>query len=310
MLKNYYKVLGVPDFASYDEIRTAYRKLAKELHPDKNFGDRYYEERFKEISEAYNTLSDEDKRRRYDLKLKYGTYTFPREKPFTRYRTQARTSSRSPKKKKFWDFERHQIAISGIVAIALIWAVVHFSEREKFPARPDQKGPVSHINAQSDSIEEIIARRKIRTSDSPYDDFFGEGLYETYSKNSLVVNNSDQADVLVLLVNNDTHETIRNEFVSSGNLYRMNNLPDGRFFLRLYFGRNWNPGKAFEEAGVKGRFDNEIAFLEKYRGKDLLVMRSNASANKFSYSTYEIKLFPDDTATGRRITPAEFFSKK
>jgi DnaJ-class molecular chaperone len=61
-----YEVLGVARTATADEIRKAYRRLAKKLHPDINPGDKAGEARFKEISAAYELLSDEDKRRRYD----------------------------------------------------------------------------------------------------------------------------------------------------------------------------------------------------------------------------------------------------
>lgn len=64
--KDYYKVLGVPRNASADEIRKVYRKLAMQYHPDRNPGDRQAEDRFKEINEAYQVLSDEQKRARYD----------------------------------------------------------------------------------------------------------------------------------------------------------------------------------------------------------------------------------------------------
>jgi molecular chaperone DnaJ len=65
-VKDPYKVLGVDKKASQDDIKKAYRKLARQYHPDKNPGDNGAEERFKEIQGAYDTLSDPDKRKQFD----------------------------------------------------------------------------------------------------------------------------------------------------------------------------------------------------------------------------------------------------
>ena len=71
--RDYYEVLGVSKTATADEIKKAYRKKAIQYHPDKNPGDKEAEEKFKEAAEAYDVLSDEQKRQRYD---QYGHAAF------------------------------------------------------------------------------------------------------------------------------------------------------------------------------------------------------------------------------------------
>jgi molecular chaperone DnaJ len=64
--RDYYEVLGIQRNASGDEIKKAYRKLALQYHPDRNPGDKAAEESFKEAAEAYEVLSDTEKRQLYD----------------------------------------------------------------------------------------------------------------------------------------------------------------------------------------------------------------------------------------------------
>ncbi len=69
--KDYYSILGISKTANADEIKKAFRRLARQYHPDMNPGDKVAEARFKEINEAYEVLSDADKRRKYD---QFGQY--------------------------------------------------------------------------------------------------------------------------------------------------------------------------------------------------------------------------------------------
>jgi len=89
--RDYYELLGVGRTASADEIKRAYRKLAMQYHPDKNPGNKEAEARFKEICEAYEVLSDADKRKRYDqyghegVKSAFGPGGFDFRRDFTHY---------------------------------------------------------------------------------------------------------------------------------------------------------------------------------------------------------------------------------
>ncbi len=69
-MENLYRVLGVPEDAAEDDLKLAYRKLAKKYHPDANPGDRECEKRFQAINEAYSILSSPEKRKKYDAEYR------------------------------------------------------------------------------------------------------------------------------------------------------------------------------------------------------------------------------------------------
>ena len=74
MAKDFYQVLGVPDTATPEDIKKAYRRLAKQYHPDANPSNPSAADRFKEVSEAHTVLSDAEKRKQYDAMRRYGAF--------------------------------------------------------------------------------------------------------------------------------------------------------------------------------------------------------------------------------------------
>ncbi len=73
-MKDYYYILGIDKTATTEQIKHAYRKLSLKFHPDKNDGDKFFEDRFKQIQEAYETLSNPDKRKTYDSSNSYSKF--------------------------------------------------------------------------------------------------------------------------------------------------------------------------------------------------------------------------------------------
>ena len=125
---NYYELLGVDQKADQKAIKNAYKKLAFQYHPDKNPGSPHAENMFKEINNAYQTLSDPEKRALYDLKISYTAYqkTFTYERP---------VYSHQNYRKKKYDYqrgydkyikERNRVANWWAVAILAAISIVYF----------------------------------------------------------------------------------------------------------------------------------------------------------------------------------------
>lgn len=81
-MKNYYYFLGVDKESSEEEIRTAYRKLSLKYHPDKNDNDLFFIKRFQEIQEAYEVLSDEEKRKNYNRNYEQNQHSKSKNPPY------------------------------------------------------------------------------------------------------------------------------------------------------------------------------------------------------------------------------------
>ncbi len=316
--KNYYIILEVKSTATFDEIKSAYRVLAKKYHPDKNIGNKAAEEYFKEIQQAYGILSNPEKRKKYDLKQSFGSrphsqkanasgpqysgnaYQFAQQQ--AAYKQKAHTQSQKKQSEKTEAKDTWQILVSVGIALVLLYFIISYSTEKTTTVSNLKTAPAI------EKIEEPEVQTSINNYDSPYSVFFGEEVYDVESKNSISFLNGSKSEAVVFLVEKNTpNKTIRNVYMNSETQIKMNQIPDGEYFLKIYFGKDWNAGKTFSNEKIKGGFESENVFLQLNDGADALVMKKEKKGAIDSYSTYELKISPDDKQNAKTISSEAFF---
>lgn len=320
--KNYYILLGVTSTASFDELKAAYRELAKKYHPDKNPNNKTAEEYFKEIQQAYTILSNPEKRKKYDLKLSYGS-GYARQKPFGQYSgnayqyaqqqsqpQQQKNSTRKPPAPKQDKTENYQIPVSIGIALLLLYFIISYSgDRKNKTVDASTIELQNTLKQNKKPIEEITATSLISDFASPYSDFFGEEVAIEESKNNITIHNSNESEAVVCLVeNNNKKKTIRNQYMNKGSSFKMNNIPDGEYFLKIYYGTIWDTIKTFINNKVKGGFANEISFVELKINNRILKMKQEQTSSSASFSSYEIGINPSQKKDIKIITAEQFFN--
>lgn len=326
--KNYYIILEVKSTATFEEIKSAYRILAKKYHPDKNTGNKAAEEYFKEIQQAYAILSNPEKRKKYDLKLAYGNRP-PQQKSnsggpqytgnayqYAQQQAQYKQQQAYAQKKyatqsdKKTEGANWQILVSVGIALVLLYFIISYSSEKT--AVQVQNSLVKESTEEKIPEEVItqITEQTISNYDSPYTAFFGEEVYDEQSKNSITFLNGSKSEAVVCLVKkNAPNKTIRNIYMNSETEIKMNQIPDGEYFLKIYYGTDWSPEKTFLNETVKGGFEKENSFLKLNDGADALVMKKEKKGSLDSYSTYEIKISPEFKQNAKVISAEAFFKK-
>lgn len=122
----------------------------------------------------------------------------------------------------------------------------------------------------------------LSTSFSPYVDLY-ENYYDPDSWNSITFNNGSQYDAIVFLLDSDCNVVIRHNYIRSGDVYMMKQLPSGRYKLKVYQGKNWNPNESAYSTMPLGRFDNDEIFSKTTKKYDFEIPSSD-SENYIAYS--------------------------
>lgn len=146
---------------------------------------------------------------------------------------------------------------------------------------------------------------RLHTEYSPYIGRYNN-YYDDSSLNSIKFNNGSQYDAIVFLIDDDYNIVIRHNYIRSGDCYTMAQLPEGRYKMKVYQGKNWNPEKAAHSSMPLGKFDNDEIFSLTTKRYDFEVPSSD-SENYVEYSITLHKVIGGNTRT-KTISRDEMFN--
>lgn len=207
------------------------------------------------------------------------------------------------------------IGIAGV----FIWIFFFTSDTPPTSASPTV-GSTTVIDSEPEIRHRVSRYRnnQLKTGDSPYNDYFGEPVYDKNYKNQLEIKNGQDLDVVVCLVdysspvtgirNEKVYRTIRNEYIRAGESFVMTSIPNGTYYLKSFQGKYWNPDTIMFNGKIKGSFDTLSTFSVSDDADDLIRMKQNDK----EYSIYTITLYPvsNGNMESRPLTLDGFFGGK
>ena len=314
-LKDHYKTLRISRQATQEDIKAAYRGLAKKYHPDKNQGNKAAEETFKEIQEAYSILSDPAKKHKYDLKLNYGSqsaqpsnnnssYSQRERAQQKRGQAQSNRTRTNPDARPESDRQTEFLYKACFAAIVIVLSVMIYGS---FRDSPDTRKIKEIVQSSVKPVEKVTAST-LSNADSPYDAFFGESVYDTLSLNRVYLYNYGKCAAIVCLVENKApFRTIRNEFIEPQVKFGLDRIPDGEYFIKIYFGDKWVARGILPDGTMAGRFVDEKGF-RIYNSKDMIMkMEQKGEGRLYNFSSYEFHFSVNDSSGTKSLTAEQFF---
>jgi curved DNA-binding protein CbpA len=317
-VRDFYRILGIPDNASMADIKSAYRRLAKQYHPDLNPGSRHSEEKFKEILDAYTILSDEELRAQYDRKRKFGSspngaYTSPPHHPSEKRREAQRREyppeyiemmRQRNRTRIVKQISRRKKILRGMIVTFVLYLIgTAVFESWMDDERTRHSAIVQQQLREKQLRDSVIKLDVVQNLDSPYDSLFGPAQSTWLSPNQLVVINP-YSDAVVCLVHNASGRTIRNEFVHAQTSFIMKEIPNGDYTVKVYAGTKWNERALVPDGRPLGGFSTNERFFSIRRKPISLVKPTYANQNTITTDTVRI-----DTSGGQieAISREEFF---
>lgn len=174
-------------------------------------------------------------------------------------------------------------------------AIILFLGYKSYLKRNQKEIPLSQKKDIVDKVEEIIEKpvskylgNHLNNGESPYDMLYQKGTYKD-TKHSLEINNQSSSDVVVLLIDKGSDNVIRNEYVRGNSSFEMTQLPNGTYYTKYYYGKNWNPTRVLNGVQVGGFDDNEL-FSVSDNPNDFLEFQRTVEGQYEYWAQYELTL--------------------
>ncbi len=272
-MADYYSILGLSKTATDIEIKSAFRRLAKVYHPDKNPNDPNAKYLFEEILRAYNVLINPHSKKRYDNNFSY-----------TSQPSAQKTQTRSQKTKgqKEWDtteedikrrgyYKKHYQAKKNTVKAEV--EKPHYSDYKYILyATPIAVGLLMMIvsifstdpktKATSQKTKEPIAiepSKQFVNGDKPYSGYFGDlKLFDT--PHTLQINNSTEFDAVIAIFDKKTNAYLQHAYLQASYSIEFSKLPDTGVYWKCMLGKNWSTNKTLANNKICGAFDSIVQY--------------------------------------------------
>ena len=270
-MADYYSILGLNKTATEIEIKTAFRRLAKIYHPDKNPNDPNAKHLFENILKAYDVLSNSHSRKRYDNsnfatpsqtyrphrpgQAKQKDYSFTEEDLKRReyykkhYQAKKNTVNQEPQKPHYSDYK--YILYATPIAVGLLMLIVSI-----FSAEPTTETVPKKTEKITVPIKPTVV---LVNGDKPYSGYFGNlKLFD--SPYSLKINNSTDYDAVIAVFDIKTNAYLQHSYLQASYSIEFSKLPETGVYWKCVLGKNWKNDKNFADNKVSGGFDSIVQY--------------------------------------------------
>ena len=300
-MQSYYDILGISQTANNEQIKSAFRRLAKLYHPDKNPQGK---DQFEKILMAYETLINSARRRQYDMRLKHGVPMGYKEKRTGgKKQKEWNFSDEELKRRQYYkehykkEFERHSqstfvpkrnyneykyILFAAPIAVGLLMFIINAYEQNKASELKKEK-----VTVNIKPVDEL------KLMDDPFTPYFKKPVYDIVSNRTLEIKNlSDKDAVFVLLT--EKGKFLRSDIVKSGISATVSQLPGLEINIKLYTGKFWKRSKEHKGLEVIGGFTEQENYCK--------LNTRETNGYSFTIDNTNLKAFEE-------ITEKEFFAR-